>query len=71
MKTIYPVLTREIKSGRVSIKKIAKLIDSDERTVIDKLQGTGEFTINEAMNINIELLSQYSFEQLFSENQTG
>ena len=69
MKTMYPVLTREIKSGRVSIKKIAKLIDSDERTVIDKLQGTGEFTINEA--INIELLPQYSFEQLFSENQTG
>lgn len=71
MKTMYPVLTREIKSGRVSIKKIAELIDSDERTVIDKLQGTGEFTINEAMNINIELLPQYSFEQLFSENQTG
>lgn len=71
MKTMYPVLTREIKSGRVSIKKIAKLNDSDERTVIDKLQGTGEFTINEAMNINIELLPQYSFEQLFSENQTG
>ena len=71
MKTMYPVLTREIKSGRVSIKKIAKLIDSDERTVIDKLQGTGEFTINEAMNINIKLLPQYSFEQLFSENQTG
>lgn len=71
MKTMYPVLTREIKSGRVSIKKIAKLIDYDERTVIDKLQGTGEFTINEAMNINIELLPQYSFEQLFSENQTG
>lgn len=67
MKTIYPVLSQQINLGRVSIKDIAKLIESDERTVIDKLHGTGEFTINEAMNINHELLPQFSFEQLFME----
>lgn len=71
MKTIYPFLHVRLNPAEFRLKKIAKLIDSDERTVIDKLQGTGEFTINEAMNINIELLPQYSFEQLFSENQTG
>ena len=68
MKTIYPILTQEIKSGRISVKNIADLIGSNEETVIDKLHGAEEFTINEAMNINVELLPQFSFEQLFTQN---
>ena len=47
---------------RVSItsnKAVAELIGSSEKTVVNKLNGTSEFSVSEAMMININLLPEF------------
>ncbi|MDO4831269.1 MAG: hypothetical protein Q4A46_07315 [Clostridia bacterium] len=65
MKTIYPTFTKVLNSGEVSIDDVARILNADRKTVMQKLQGISEFTINEAMTINRRLLPNVAFEELF------
>lgn len=49
----------ELRKKNISNKAVAELIGSSEKTVVNKLNGTSEFSVSEAMMININLLPEF------------
>lgn len=56
----------ELRRKNISNKAVAELIGSSEKTVVNKLNGTSEFSVSEAMKININLLPEFRLAYLCS-----
>jgi plasmid maintenance system antidote protein VapI len=57
----------ELRRKNISNKAVAELIGSTEKTVVNKLNGTTEFSISEAMAINVNLLPEFKLSYLCKE----
>lgn len=57
----------ELRRKNISNKAVAELIGSTEKTVVNKLNGTSEFSISEAMAINVNLLPEFNLSYLCAE----
>lgn len=49
----------ELRRKNISNKAVAELISTSEKTVVNKLNGTSEFTVSEAIAINVNLLPEF------------
>lgn len=56
----------ELRRKNITNKAVAELIGAAEKTVVNKLNGTSEFTISEAIAININLLPEFNLSYLCS-----
>lgn len=54
----------ELRRKNITNKAVAEVIGSSEKTVVNKLNGTTEFTISEAMSINVNLLPEFNLSYL-------
>lgn len=54
----------ELRKKNITNKAVAELINTSEKTVVNKLNGTSEFTVSEAMNINANLLPEFRLSYL-------
>lgn len=54
----------ELRRKNITNKAVADVINSSEKTVVNKLNGTSEFTISEAMAINVNLLPEFKLSYL-------
>ena len=54
----------ELRRKNITNKAVAELINSSEKTVVNKLNGTSEFTVAEAMAINVNLLPEFRLSYL-------
>lgn len=54
----------ELRRKNITNKAVAEVIDASEKSVVNKLNGTTEFTISEAMAININLLPEFNLSYL-------
>ena len=54
----------ELRRKNITNKAVAELISTTEKTVVNKLNGTSEFTISEAMTINENLLPEFRLSYL-------
>jgi hypothetical protein len=57
-------MIHELRRKNITNKAVAELINSSEKTVVNKLNGTSEFTISEAMAINENLLPEFRLSYL-------
>ena len=57
-------MIQELRRKNITNKAVAELINSSEKTVVNKLNGTSEFTISEAMAINVNLLPEFKLSYL-------
>ena len=57
----------ELRRKNISNKAVAELIGSTEKTVVNKLNGTSEFSVSEAMAINVNLLPEFKLSYLCRE----
>lgn len=57
----------ELRKKNITNKAVAELIGSSEKTVVNKLNGTSEFSVSEAMKININLLPEFRLDYLCSD----
>lgn len=60
----------ELRRKNISNKAVADVIDTSEKTVVNKLNGTSEFTISEAMAINVNLLPEFKLDYLCTPTDT-
>lgn len=63
------MVTQELRRKNVSQAVVAKALGISEKTMTNKLNGSSEFTINEAMNLAQNFLPEFTLEYLFG-NQT-
>lgn len=56
----------ELRRKNITNKAVAELIGAAEKTVVNKLNGTTEFTISEAIKINVNLLPEFRLSYLCS-----
>ena len=49
----------ELRRKNITNKAVAEVINASEKSVVNKLNGTTEFTISEAMAINVNLLPEF------------
>ena len=63
----------ELRRKNISNKAVADVIDTSEKTVVNKLNGTSEFTISEAIAINVNLLPEFKLDYLcaITENRSA
>lgn len=54
----------ELRKKNITNKAVAELINTSEKTVVNKLNGTSEFTVSEAMAINTNLLPEFKLSYL-------
>lgn len=54
----------ELRRKNITNKAVAELINASEKTVVNKLNGTSEFTVSEAMKINVNLLPEFKLSYL-------
>lgn len=54
----------ELRRKNITNKAVAELIGSTEKTVVNKLNGSSEFTVSEAMAINVNLLPEFRLSYL-------
>ena len=57
-------MVHELRRKNITNKTVADVINVSEKTVVNKLNGTSEFTISEAMAININLLPEFRLSYL-------
>lgn len=57
-------MIHELRRKNITNKAVAELIDTTEKTVVNKLNGTSEFTVSEAIAININLLPEFRLSYL-------
>lgn len=57
-------MIHELRRKNITNKAVADVINASEKTVVNKLNGTTEFTISEAMAININLLPEFRLSYL-------
>ena len=56
----------ELRRKNITNKAVAELIGAAEKTVVNKLNGTTEFTVSEAIKINVNLLPEFRLSYLCS-----
>ena len=49
----------ELRRKNITNKAVGELIGASEKTVVNKLNGTSEFTVSEAVAINVNLLPEF------------
>lgn len=54
----------ELRRKNITNKAVAELIGAAEKTVVNKLNGTSEFTVAEAISINVNLLPEFRLSYL-------
>lgn len=54
----------ELRRKNITNKVVASVIHTSEKSVVNKLNGTTEFTISEAMAINVNLLPEFKLSYL-------
>ena len=54
----------ELRRKNITNKAVAELIGAAEKTVVNKLNGTSEFTVSEAIAINVNLLPEFRLSYL-------
>lgn len=54
----------ELRRKNITNKAVAELIGASEKTIVNKLNGTSEFTVSEAMTINVNLLPEFKLAYL-------
>ena len=54
----------ELRRKNITNKAVAELIGASEKTVVNKLNGTSEFTVSEAISINVNLLPEFKLAYL-------
>lgn len=63
---MYENLRLELARKNITQEAVAKLIGCTEKTLRNKLNGTTDFTVSEAMLINDNILPEFGFGYLFS-----
>lgn len=63
-------MIHELRRKNITNKAVADVINASEKTVVNKLNGTSEFTISEAMAININLLPEFRLSYLCTPTDT-
>lgn len=61
---MYGNMITELRRKNITNKAVAELIGTGEKTVVNKLNGTSDFTIQEAMTINENLLPEFRLSYL-------
>lgn len=61
---MYANMISELRRKNITNKAVAELINTTEKTVVNKLNGTSEFTVSEAMAINKNLLPEFRLSYL-------
>lgn len=61
---MYVNMISELRRKNIANKAVAELIGTSEKTVVNKLNGTSDFTIQEAMTINENLLPEFKLSYL-------
>lgn len=59
-------MINELRRKNITNKAVAELISASEKTVVNKLNGTTEFTVSEAIAINVNLLPEFRLSYLCS-----
>lgn len=62
---MYPNLNKELDRKGITNKAVAAVLGCSEKTVWNKKNGESEFTLDEALNINDNLLPEFSLRYLF------
>lgn len=57
-------MIHELRRKNITNKAVAELIGAAEKTVVNKLNGTSEFTVSEAISINTNLLPEFRLSYL-------
>ena len=60
----------ELRRKNITNKAVAEVINASEKSVVNKLNGTTEFTISEAMAINVNLLPEFRLSYLCTPTDT-
>lgn len=60
-------LNRELRRKNISQRTVAKMLDVSEKTIVNKMNGTTEFTVGEAFMIHREILPEFTMDYLFAE----
>lgn len=61
---MYANMTNELRRKNITNKAVAELIGSTEKTVVNKLNGSTDFTVSEAIAINENLLPEFRLSYL-------
>lgn len=68
---MFTNLASELKRKGISTRAVAGLIGCSEKSVLNKVNGTTEFTLSEVLLINENLFPEYELKYLFRrDNQT-
>lgn len=57
-------MVKELRRKNITNKAVAELLGVTEKTVFNKLDGSSEFTVSEAVSININLLPEFRLSYL-------
>lgn len=61
----------ELRRKNITNKAVAELLGVSEKTVFNKLDGSSELTVSEAMKININLLPEFKLSYLCQQVPKG
>ena len=59
-------LSHELRRKNITQNVVARMIGVSDKTLTNKLNGTTEFTINEAVTIRNNLLPEFTMDYLFA-----
>ena len=57
-------MIHELRRKNITNKAVADVINVSEKSVVNKLNGTTEFTVSEAITINVNLLPEFRLSYL-------
>lgn len=64
-------LSNELQHKNVTRRAVAKMLGLSEKSIVNKMNGTSEFTIGEALMIRREILPEFTFDYLFTDDQSA
>lgn len=64
-------LSNELQHKNVTQRAVAKMLGLSEKSIVNKMNGTSEFTIGEALMIRREILPEFTFDYLFTDDQSA
>lgn len=64
-------LSNELQHKNVTQRAVAKMLGLSEKSMVNKMNGTSEFTIGEALMIRREILPEFTFDYLFTDDQSA
>ena len=64
-------LSNELQHKNVTQRAVAKMLGLSEKSMVNKMNGTSEFTIGEALMIRREILPEFTFDYLFTDDRSA